>query len=232
MKYRVDACLVALALMTFVAPSVAAQSEPLQKGISVQLAVANSAVAVPDADNVNALIVTISDSGSLYFGIDPTTPEGLAQKIPIGLSESGHRLYIKADARTLYASVVKVLDAAQKAGVEAPILLTGQPEWAQPKAGASPRGLEVLLGPSAFAGAGSPVVQVLTSGEKRPALKVNDRPIAWDKLRHTLEHTFHNRSDKVALVKADGLLPFAQVVHVIDACRSAGATVVLATPAP
>jgi hypothetical protein len=33
----------------------------------------------------------------------------------------------------------------------------------------------------------------------------------------------------VVLVKANGRLPFAQVVHVIDMCRSTGANVVLAT---
>ena len=60
---------------------------------------------------------------------------------------------------------------------------------------------------------------------------MNNRKIPEDKLRRTLEHIFQKRSDKVALVKADGLLPFAQVVHVIDACHATGATVVLVTPA-
>jgi dethiobiotin synthetase len=41
-----------------------------------------------------------------------------------------------------------------------------------------------------------------------------------------------NRSEKVVLVETGGILPFADVVDVIDICRLTGAKVVLVTPGP
>ena len=55
-------------------------AQKLQKGVSVELAVTRNAVAMPDADNEGALIVAVTHSGSVYFGIDPITPAALAEK--------------------------------------------------------------------------------------------------------------------------------------------------------
>src|SRR5271154_6358574 len=80
--------------------SVAAQSgaPAMQKGISVELARTSSAVPAPDADNQEALIITVTDGGGLYFGIDPVTPETLAEKLKALPSHHAQTLYIKADA--------------------------------------------------------------------------------------------------------------------------------------
>lgn len=221
---------VGLAALTFavgVSASAAAQSERLQEGVSVQLAITRNAASVPDADNPDALIVTVTDSGSIYFGVEPTNPAALTETIKSRFARRVQKVYIKADARTQYASVVKVLDAARTAGVEAPILLTAQPDWSKPGTIVPPKGLEVTIDPSA-SGSDATVVQVLDSGHKRPAVKINNRDIPWGHIQHTLEQLFRHGSEKVVLVKADELLPFAPIVHVIDACRAAGATVVLA----
>jgi biopolymer transport protein ExbD len=47
-----------------------------------------------------------------------------------------------------------------------------------------------------------------------------------------LMQLLQTRSEKVVAVRADGLLSFAEVIHVIDVCHSAGAKVVLPTPQP
>jgi len=74
LKNRVwSVALLALATTISAAPQSSAQA--MQKGISVDLARTSSAVPVPDADNQDALIVTVTDSGGLYFGIDPVTPK-------------------------------------------------------------------------------------------------------------------------------------------------------------
>jgi biopolymer transport protein ExbD len=101
--------------MTFAAPRSSAQG--LQKGISVEMATTSSAVPAPGADNPGALIITVTDTGKLYFGIDPVTLVSLAEKLKGRLSDRTEILYIKADARAPYTSVVKVLDAARTAGV-------------------------------------------------------------------------------------------------------------------
>jgi len=112
------------------------------------------------------------------------------------------------------------------AGVEAAALLTAQPEPSQPGTVVPPNGLEVLI--ASPSGSQSTVVQVLSSGQQWPMLKINNDQIPWLAPQSTLRQLFQNRSERVVLVKADGRLPFAAVVNVIDICRSAGATVVLA----
>ncbi len=208
--------------------SVAAQSEPMQRGIMVELPVTRSAAAVPDADDPHAFVVTVTDGDSVYLGIKPTTSAELAEQIPGSrLTSRGQRLYIKADSHAQYASVIKVLEAARTAGVDAPILLTSQPDWSRPGTVVPPRGLEVLTDPAAASGPGATVVQVLSSGRRRAEIKINNRDSSWARMRHALAKVSHGGKDKMVLVRADGQVSFADVVQVIDACRSMGANAVL-----
>jgi biopolymer transport protein TolR len=214
------------------ADTTAGAAQALKKGISVELAVTSHAVAMPDAEKEDALIVAVTHDGRVYFGIDPITPVALAEEVKRDLSsQTEKRLYIKADARIPYANVMKVLDAVRRAGVTAPNLLTNQPETPEPGKLVPPKGLEVLVGPSLPSGAGSTVVQVLNSGERWPVLKINNEDVPWATLESRLRQLFTSRGEKVVLVKADGPLPYARIVHVIDVCRSMGAEVFLSTPA-
>ncbi len=136
------ALLAVVAAVTLV-PRSAAQA--MQKGISVELAPTSSAVPVPDADRQDALIITVTDSGRMYFGIDAVTPDSLAEKLKARPSHQTQTLYIKADARAAYASVVKVLDAARTAGVAGVTLLTTQPKATQAGAVVPPEGIAMEL---------------------------------------------------------------------------------------
>jgi biopolymer transport protein ExbD len=135
--------LLAVGTTLSVAPRSAAQA--MQKGISVELARTSSAVPVPDADNRDAFIVAVTDTGRLYFGIDMVAPDALAEKFKARPSHHTQTLYIKADARAPYASVVKILDAAHTAGVAGVTLLTTQPNTAAAGTVLPPRGLEMEL---------------------------------------------------------------------------------------
>jgi biopolymer transport protein ExbD len=226
MKYLLEVCLIALAGMTTWVTAQTLGAPEMQKGISVELAVTNNATPMPDADQAGSLIVSITNGGSVYFGIDPISTAALADKI----KDSRSKVYIKADARTRYANVVKVLEAVHTAGVQAPALLTAQP--AKEKAGTRvpPSGLEVLVGPPLPSGSVSTLVQVLNSGQQPPILKVNNEVVPSPTLQSTLNQSFQNRSEKVVLLQVERTVPFADVAHVIDICRSTGARVVLATP--
>ena len=232
MNHLLEVCLVALTLTTGITPSIAAQSPgAMQKGISVDLPLTGNAVPMPDADQEDSLIVSVTADGSVYFGVNPISPAALAEKIKGGLSDrTEKKLYIKADARTPYANVVNVLGAMRTAGVEAPNLLTAQQDSSEPVTLVPSKGLEVLVGPPLPSGSDAIVVQALNSGQQRPTLKINNERIPSATLPATLRQLLQNRSEKVVLVKADGLLPFAHVVHVIDICRSTGAKVFLVTP--
>jgi|SRR5579863_7806081 len=119
-------------------------AQAMQKGISVELAAANSAVPVPDADNEDAVVITVTDTGKLYLGIDPITADMLAEKLARRLPRA-RNIYLKADAKAPYASVVKVMDAVHATGLTNLALLTTQGKPSQPGKLAVPEGLELKL---------------------------------------------------------------------------------------
>ena len=120
----------------------------MQKGISVQLAVTSNAVPMPDADQPDALIVTVTADGSVYLGIDPVSPAALAEKVKANLNtRSENTIYIKADARTPFANVVTVLDALLTAGVKVPNLLTSQGNLPRTGTLVPPTGLPLQFAP-------------------------------------------------------------------------------------
>jgi biopolymer transport protein ExbD len=120
-------------------------AQAMQRGISVELAPTSSAVPVPDADGPDALIITVTDSGKFYFGIDLVTPASLVEKMKVRPAHQTQTLYIKADAKAPYASVVKVLDAAHAAGFASVTLLTTQPVITQTGKVVLPEGIEMEL---------------------------------------------------------------------------------------
>jgi biopolymer transport protein ExbD/biopolymer transport protein TolR len=235
MNYLLEVCLV-VALAAGATPAIGAKSQAItpqttQKGISVELPVTSNAVAMPDAEQEDALIVSVTDDGSVYFGVDPISPAALAEKVRDCLSNRTERkLYIKADARSPYANVVKVLDAMDTAGVEAPNLLTAQRDSSGPGTLIPPKGLEVLIGSALPAGSEAIFVQVVNSEHQRPALTINNEPVQRATLLSRLRQLLQNRSENVVHIQADATLPFAAVVDLIDACHSTGVKVVVVAP--
>jgi biopolymer transport protein ExbD len=218
---------VALTFAIVLSPS-RSNAQQLRQGISVQMPPASSAASMPEADDENAWIVTVTADGSLYFGTNPVTPAGLVNEMKIHPRNREQKLYIKADARTPYADVEKALAAAHVDLFDESVLLTSQPGSSEPGTMVSPKGLEVLFAPPA--GSQPAEVQLIHSGDHAPILKINNRQIPVPNLQNMLTQIFQNRPEKVALVKADGQLPFADVVHVIDACHSLAAKIVLTIP--
>jgi biopolymer transport protein ExbD len=149
MNRRLQACLVLL-VMAVMAGAVCAQSGvsvPLQRGVSVQLAVTSNAVAVPNADQPDALVLALTADGSIYLRVNPVPTPDLADRVRSMLSTRRDKtLYIKADARVPYARLVEVIDAVQKSGVEGLTFLTAQPDTAdQGRRPVSPKGLELRV---------------------------------------------------------------------------------------
>ena len=120
---------------------------PLQRGVSVQLAVTTNAVAVPNADRQDALVVALTADGTTYLHADRVPMPDLANRVRSTLStQKDKTLYIKADARVPYARLVEVMDAVQKSGVQGLTFLTAQQDAAdQGKRPVSPKGLELRV---------------------------------------------------------------------------------------
>jgi biopolymer transport protein TolR len=62
------------------------------------------------------------------------------------------------------------------------------------------------------------VVQVNADG----SLKINQTPVTWDQLGPRLEDIFKQRAEKVAFIKGDDSVLFADVARAIDIMHSAG----------
>ncbi len=214
MKYMLFVCLIVFAVTNAIA-----QAPVLTKGVSVQLALTGNAVSFPAADNQDAWIIAATADGRLFFGVRPVTEASLTQEMKITPRNREAKLYIKADARAPFSTVKQALHAAHDDLFETAVLLTEQPHHPADGQIVPPDGLEVRLGlPSAKA----TVVQLHNSGNPRPALKVNDQEIPWSELQSALEQAPER---KLVVVEAEGNLPFAEVVKVLDLSRSIGAKV-------
>ncbi len=133
----VDVMLVLLIIFMVVTPM-------LQKGISVDMAKVNNPEQMPDADKEDALLVSVTRDGKVYFGTDQVQDiDNLTTKVKDRLAnKQDKRVYVKADMRARFGSVVKVVDSVRAAGVDDLGLLTDQrkttPNAPPPTTGAQP----------------------------------------------------------------------------------------------
>jgi biopolymer transport protein ExbD len=70
------------------------------------------------------------------------------------------------------------------------------------------------------------VVQVLSSGE----LRINQDRVEWDQLGNRLDAIFKQRATKVAFIRGEAPVEFAQVARVVDVMHGSGIAVGLLTP--
>jgi len=130
----VDVMLVLLIIFMVVTPM-------LQKGVSVDMAKVNNPAPMDDADKEDALLVSITRDGKVYFGTDQITIDNLTTKVKDRLANKPSKtVYVKADMRTRYGGVVQVVDGVRAAGVDDLGLLTEQRKTATatPPAPAAP----------------------------------------------------------------------------------------------
>jgi len=116
----VDVMLVLLIIFMVITPM-------LQKGVSVDLAKVNNPEQMPDADKEDALVVAIMRGGDVFFGRDRIPVDQLTSKVKDRLTgRIDKRVYIRADARARFGSVLTVVDNVRAAGVDQLGLLTDQ----------------------------------------------------------------------------------------------------------
>jgi len=129
----VDVMLVLLIIFMVVTPM-------LQKGISVDFAKVNNPTPMEDADKEDALLVSITRDGKVYFGSEQIQVDSLTQKVKDRMAShpQNREVYVKADMRARYGSVVQVVDAVRSAGVDDLGLLTDQRKSATPAPPAAP----------------------------------------------------------------------------------------------
>lgn len=116
MKSLIEVCVVGSVLIC----AAGAQESPkpaLQKGVSVQMPVADHAVEMRAADAQDATVIAITADGKLFAGTEPAEPSALSNL-------SAGTVYVKADSRVPFQNVLTVLDALRGKSV---VLLAAPP---------------------------------------------------------------------------------------------------------
>src|ERR1700735_1954612 len=97
----------------------------LQKGVSVDMAKANNAQDMQDADKDDAIIVAVTRDGHMYLGSTQVNLDDITNKVKDLLANRLDKtVFVKSDARAKYGEVVKAVDEVRSAGVDNLGLLT------------------------------------------------------------------------------------------------------------
>jgi hypothetical protein len=135
MKRLIEVCAVGLVLIC----ANGAQQSPkpaLRKGVSVQMAVANHAVEVRAADEPNSTVVAITAEGKVYAGVEPADAGALSNL-------SAKTVFVKADSRVPFQTVLTVLDALRGKSV---VLLSAAPANTAKADYVPPYGINLTVG--------------------------------------------------------------------------------------
>lgn len=113
-----DVMLVLLIIFMVVTPM-------MQKGVSVELAGTANPVDMQEADQEDAVLVSVTRDGRFYLGPDVVRLEELPALVVNLLSgRLDKTVYVKSDFRSRYGDVVSVVDTVRAAGVDRIGLLT------------------------------------------------------------------------------------------------------------
>jgi biopolymer transport protein ExbD/biopolymer transport protein TolR len=97
----------------------------LQKGVSVDMASAENAEKMPNADKDDAIIIAVTRDGGLFIGNTKVQLEDIKGQVKDQLSNQLDKtVFVRSDARAKYGDVVKAVDEVRSAGVENLGLLT------------------------------------------------------------------------------------------------------------
>ena len=118
----VDVMLVLLIIFMVITPM-------LQNKVAIDMAKVDNAVAMPDADKEDAIVVAVTRDGGLFLGQDKVAPSELGRKVADKLADKpGKTIYVRADARAQYKAVEDAIDDVRTAGVDEVGLLTQKRE--------------------------------------------------------------------------------------------------------
>ena len=97
----------------------------LQKGVSVDMASAENAEKMPNADKDDAIIIAVTRDGGLFIGNTKVALEDIKGQVKDQLSNQLEKtVFVRSDARAKYGDVVAAVDEVRSAGVDNLGLLT------------------------------------------------------------------------------------------------------------
>jgi len=108
----VDVMLVLLIIFMVITPM-------LQNKVAIDMAKVDNAVAMPDADKEDSIVVAVTRDGGLFLGQDKIAPSELGRKVADKLADKpGKTIYVRADARAQFKAVEDAIDDVRTAGVD------------------------------------------------------------------------------------------------------------------
>ncbi|HEY0702929.1 MAG TPA: biopolymer transporter ExbD [Candidatus Acidoferrales bacterium] len=97
----------------------------LQKGVSVDMAKANNAQDMQDADKDDAIIIAVTRDGNTYLGSSKVQLDEITGKVKdLIANRLDKTVFVRSDSRAKYGDVVKAVDEVRSAGVDHLGLLT------------------------------------------------------------------------------------------------------------
>ena len=97
----------------------------LQKGVSVDMAKADNAQDMQDADKDDAIIIAVTRDGKLFLGSSQIQLDEITGKVKDLISNRLDKtVFVRSDSRAKYGDVVKAVDEVRSAGVDHLGLLT------------------------------------------------------------------------------------------------------------
>jgi biopolymer transport protein ExbD/biopolymer transport protein TolR len=118
----VDVMLVLLIIFMVITPM-------LQNKVQITMAQVENAVAMPDADKDDAIVVAVTRDGGVFLGQDKVDPSQLGTKVADKLSEKTDKtIYVRADSRAQFKAVEDAIDDVRTAGVDTVGLLVNKKE--------------------------------------------------------------------------------------------------------
>jgi biopolymer transport protein ExbD/biopolymer transport protein TolR len=118
----VDVMLVLLIIFMVITPM-------LQNKVQIDMAKVDNAVAMPDADKDDAIVVAVTRDGGIFLGQNRVDPTQLGSLVRDKLADKTDKtIFVRADARAQYRAVEDAIDDVRTAGVEEVGLLTQRKE--------------------------------------------------------------------------------------------------------
>jgi len=118
----VDVMLVLLIIFMVITPM-------LQNKVQINMAQVENAVAMPDADKDDAIVVAVTRDGGIFLGQNRVDPSQLGSLVRDRLADKTDKeIFVRADARAQYRAVEDAIDDVRTAGVEEVGLLTQRKE--------------------------------------------------------------------------------------------------------
>ncbi len=118
----VDVMLVLLIIFMVITPM-------LQQKVAVDMVKVQNAIAMPDADKEDAIVVAITRDGGVFLGQNKVTLTDLGTQVANRLADTpGKTIYFRADSRAQFRTVEDAIDAVRTAGVDEVGMLTQRKE--------------------------------------------------------------------------------------------------------